>query len=170
MADWQDPFEEQHVVDGQLPSLCCWTRAVFESRSATKSRGTRPTATARCQLCRVPTRDRIAPTIIDHRAVPAKGGGDSETTLRGIVEIDEVCIRGKERKKHDSKKLEAGRRIVGKMAVVWVEGAWRECRSQAGSDNGCRNAWRTRGGNGQNGLEGLHGRVEFLWEAIGVHS
>ena len=43
--DWQDPFEE-HAGDGQLAYVYCWTKAAFKSRSTTKSRGIRPTATA----------------------------------------------------------------------------------------------------------------------------
>lgn len=43
---------------------------------------------------------------------------DSIDKLRGIVELDECFIGGKERNKHESKKLKAGRGAVGKTAVL----------------------------------------------------
>jgi transposase-like protein len=45
-------------------------------------------------------------------------GGPKLTKLKGIVELDECFIGGKERNKHEHKKLKAGRGAVGKTAVL----------------------------------------------------
>ena len=45
-------------------------------------------------------------------------GGPKLTKLKGIVELDECFIGGKERNKHEHKKLKMGRGSVGKTAVL----------------------------------------------------
>ena len=45
-------------------------------------------------------------------------GGPNLTKLRGIIEVDECFIGGKEANKHEHKKLHAGRGAVGKTAVL----------------------------------------------------
>lgn len=48
----------------------------------------------------------------------ACGSGDDIDKLRGVVEIDECFVGGKEANKHERKKLHAGRGAVGKTAVL----------------------------------------------------
>lgn len=46
---------------------------------------------------------------------------DGGSSFRGPFEVDETYMGGKERNKHNSKKLKAGRGAVGKAAVVGMK-------------------------------------------------
>lgn len=53
-----------------------------------------------------------------HRLREACGGGRGLKKLRGIIEIDETYVGGKERNKHEHMKLRLGRGPVGKTPVL----------------------------------------------------
>lgn len=53
-----------------------------------------------------------------HRLREACGGDKGLRKLRGVVEVDETFVGGREVNKHENKKLRAGRGAVGKAAIV----------------------------------------------------
>ncbi len=50
--------------------------------------------------------------------------------LTGVIEVDETCIGGKEKNKHNSKKLKAGRGAVGKQAIIGAKERGATVRAQ----------------------------------------
>jgi len=57
--------------------------------------------------------------------------GDDLGKLKGIIEIDETFVGGKEKNKHEHKKLKAGRGTVGKIAVLGMRERGKGGRTKA---------------------------------------
>lgn len=66
-----------------------------------------------------------------HRLREACGSDDDLDKLRGVVEVDECFVGGKEANKHEWKKLHAGRGSVGKTAVLGLRERGRGGRTVA---------------------------------------
>lgn len=92
--------------------LDVWFYAIYLMMTARKS-------VSSLQLCQELGVTQKTAWFMSHRIRAACSGDNSQ--LRGIVEVDETYIGGKERNKHKSKKLQAGRGTVGKQAVIGMK-------------------------------------------------
>ena len=86
----------------------------------------------------------------------------------GPLEVDETYIGGRERNKHESKKLKAGRGTVGKSTVIGAKDRkTKRVRSQGHQGHRREDTTRLRAGFCAHGRDGLHRRPQRLpWPAV----
>ena len=95
-----------------------------------------------------------------HRVREACSGGDFK--LDKVVEVDETYIGGKERNKHASKKLNAGRGTVGKTPVVGARQRGGKVTAQPVERTDAATLVPFVESHAEQGSKGLHGRRASL--------